>query len=52
MRLHTHRNLINQADYVVADGTGIVKASKRLKRPLARRIPGIELMDQCLKWLI
>ncbi|UZW86639.1 WecB/TagA/CpsF family glycosyltransferase [Staphylococcus lugdunensis] len=47
---HVHyRNLINQADYVVADGTGIVKASKRLKRPLARRIPGIELMDQCLK---
>ena len=28
-----YRNLINQADYVVPDGTGIVKASKRLNSP-------------------
>ena len=41
--------LINQASYIVADGTGVVKASHRLKQPLAHRIPGIELMDECLK---
>ena len=44
-----YRNLINQADYVVPDGTGIVKASKRLKQPLKRRVPGIELLEECLK---
>ncbi|EOB7097215.1 TPA: WecB/TagA/CpsF family glycosyltransferase [Staphylococcus aureus] len=41
--------LINQASYIVADGIGVVKASHRLKQPLAHRIPGIELMDECLK---
>lgn len=45
----TYRQLIHHADYIVADGTGIVKASRRLKRPLQQRIPGIELMDECLK---
>lgn len=45
----TYRQLINQADYIVPDGTGIVKASNRLKTPLKRRIPGIELMNHCMK---
>ena len=35
----SYRKLINKADYVVADGTGIVKASKRLQKPLRRRVP-------------
>ncbi|MDU3969831.1 MAG: N-acetylglucosaminyldiphosphoundecaprenol N-acetyl-beta-D-mannosaminyltransferase TarA [Staphylococcus epidermidis] len=38
-----------QYRYVVPDGTGIVKASKRLKQPLKRRVPGIELLEECLK---
>ena len=46
---HEQYSLINQADYVVPDGTGIVKASKRLKQPLKRRVPGIELLEECLK---
>lgn len=44
-----YKNLINQSDYTVADGTGIVKAAKRLKRPLKRRITGIKLMEESLK---
>ena len=42
-------DLINSSDYVVADGTGVVKASKRLNQPLRRRVPGIELLEECLK---
>lgn len=44
-----YRNLINSADYVIADGTGVVKASRLLKTPLQERVPGIELMEECLK---
>ena len=45
----SYMDLINEADYVVADGTGVVKASKRLNEPLRRRVPGIELLEECLK---
>lgn len=44
-----YRKLINSADYVVPDGTGIVKAASILKTPLKTRVPGIELMEECLK---
>lgn len=30
----TYRQLINSADYVVPDGTGVIKASNRLGTPL------------------
>lgn len=43
-----YRALINSADYVVADGTGVVMASKLLQTPLKERVPGIELMETCL----
>ena len=42
----TYRKLINSASYIIADGTGVVKASNRLKQPLKRRVPGIELMEK------
>ncbi|PHK50457.1 N-acetylglucosaminyldiphosphoundecaprenol N-acetyl-beta-D-mannosaminyltransferase TarA [Staphylococcus edaphicus] len=45
----TYRKLINSADYVIPDGTGIVKAARILKTPLKTRVPGIELMEECLK---
>lgn len=45
----SYMDLINSSDYVVADGTGVVKASKRLNQPLRRRVPGIELLEECLK---
>ena len=48
----SYMDLINEADYVVADGTGVVKASKRLNEPLRRRVPGIELLEECLKLLM
>lgn len=44
-----YRDLINRADYVIADGTGVVKAARLLKTPLSERVPGIELMEECLK---
>ena len=44
----TYRKLINSASYIIADGTGVVKASNRLKQPLKRRVPGIELMEECI----
>src|SRR5699024_2893912 len=44
-----YRKLINKGDYVIPDGTGVVMASKLLKTPLKERVPGIELMEACLK---
>lgn len=44
-----YRNLINRADYVIPDGTGVVKASKLLRTPLKERVPGIEMMESCLE---
>src|SRR5699024_12844974 len=44
-----YRKLINSANYVIPDGTGVVMASKLLKKPLKERVPGIELMKACLK---
>ena len=46
--LYIYRALVNSADYVVADGTGVVMASKLLQTPLKERVPGIELMEVCL----
>ncbi|MCU5746910.1 WecB/TagA/CpsF family glycosyltransferase [Staphylococcus sp. SQ8-PEA] len=44
-----YQRLINQADYVVPDGTGIVMGAKMLKTPLKERVPGIELMEACIR---
>ena len=44
-----YRKLINSANYVIPDGTGVVMASKLLKKPLQERVPGIELKEACLK---
>jgi len=37
--------VLRRADLVVADGIGVVWASRRLGRPLPMRVPGIELME-------
>ena len=34
----TYKQLINSADFVVPDGTGVIKASNRLGTPLKRRV--------------
>lgn len=47
---HEHYlKLINKAEYVVADGSGVIMASKYLRQPLKERVPGIDLMENCLK---
>lgn len=43
-----YQNIITKADYIIPDGTGIVKAAKILGHPLQERVPGIEVMEQCL----
>ncbi|REI09939.1 N-acetylglucosaminyldiphosphoundecaprenol N-acetyl-beta-D-mannosaminyltransferase TarA [Staphylococcus felis] len=43
-----YQKIINSADYVIPDGTGIIKAARMLDTPLQERLPGIELMDACL----
>lgn len=37
--------ILRRADLVVADGIGVVWASRRLGQPLPMRVPGIELME-------
>ncbi|RYG72164.1 glycosyltransferase [Lentibacillus lipolyticus] len=44
------RRAVTASDYVVPDGAGIVLASKYLKRPVAERIPGYELMVDVLAY--
>lgn len=41
--------IMGRADLVVADGIGVVWASKILKQPVAERIPGIELAEALLR---
>ncbi|MCO4341839.1 WecB/TagA/CpsF family glycosyltransferase [Staphylococcus agnetis] len=43
-----YQNIITKADYIIPDGTGIVKAARILGQPLQERVPGIEVMEQCL----
>ncbi|WP_028784043.1 WecB/TagA/CpsF family glycosyltransferase [Thalassobacillus devorans] len=42
--------LQQEADYVVADGIGIIIASKIIKKPLPERIPGYDLMLELLDY--
>jgi N-acetylglucosaminyldiphosphoundecaprenol N-acetyl-beta-D-mannosaminyltransferase len=44
-----YKNLILNADYIIADGIGIVKGGKILGFDVKERIPGIELMIEFLK---
>lgn len=44
-----YMKIIQEADYVVPDGSGILLASKRLKQPLQERITGYDLMMELLK---
>jgi N-acetylglucosaminyldiphosphoundecaprenol N-acetyl-beta-D-mannosaminyltransferase len=41
--------VLNSADIVVADGVGVVWASRRLGRPLPERVPGIDLMSRLIE---
>ena len=42
------RSIINSADILVADGIGLIHASKILKDPLPQRIAGIDLGEKIL----
>lgn len=45
-----YKRIVQSADYVIADGIGIVKASSIKKQPLKERIPGFELMVDLLDY--
>lgn len=44
-----YMNTLKKADYVVADGIGIVKGARILGTPIAERIAGYDLMCELLK---
>jgi N-acetylglucosaminyldiphosphoundecaprenol N-acetyl-beta-D-mannosaminyltransferase len=52
------RQILNQADLAVPDGTGLIFASRLLGRPLKGRVVGVDLMEKICqraaqkKWLV
>lgn len=44
-----YMQVIQKADYVIADGIGIIIGSKIIGQPLPERIPGFDLMQELLK---
>ncbi|MDR0249629.1 MAG: WecB/TagA/CpsF family glycosyltransferase [Oscillospiraceae bacterium] len=45
------RQSLNGADLSVADGIGVVRAAKKLGRPLPSRVPGVELAQGLLAYI-
>ena len=46
----TYLNLVNQADYVIADGYGVILGSKIIRNEMSRRrIAGFDLMTYVRK---
>ncbi|MDQ0352776.1 N-acetylglucosaminyldiphosphoundecaprenol N-acetyl-beta-D-mannosaminyltransferase [Alkalibacillus filiformis] len=45
-----YKEIVSKADYVVADGIGIIIASKIIKKTLPERIPGFELVEEMLAY--
>ena len=44
-----YQQIINHADYVTADGIGIVKGAQILGTPLAERVTGVDTMHALLR---
>ena len=44
-----YKQIIQGADYLIADGYGVILASKILGKPLPERIPGFEIMSELLE---
>ena len=45
-----YAEIIRQADYLVADGIGVVKATQHTAHPLPERVTGYELFEELLRW--
>ncbi|GAA5415803.1 N-acetylglucosaminyldiphosphoundecaprenol N-acetyl-beta-D-mannosaminyltransferase [Paraliobacillus ryukyuensis] len=43
-----YKAIVNQADYILPDGSGIVLASKIMRQPIEERIPGFEVMTHLI----
>ncbi|WP_010648251.1 WecB/TagA/CpsF family glycosyltransferase [Oceanobacillus massiliensis] len=46
----TYKQIIQSADYVIPDGSGIIMAANYIKQPLQEKIPGYDLMIDLLKF--
>lgn len=44
------KSIVKKADYVVADGIGVVNASKLINQPLKERVTGVDLMYDLLNY--
>ncbi|UOR11652.1 WecB/TagA/CpsF family glycosyltransferase [Halobacillus amylolyticus] len=44
-----YKKILKQADYVIADGIGVVIGSRLMREPLPERIAGYDLMQQLLE---
>lgn len=45
----SYMSLVNEADYVIADGIGIIKGSRILGKPIVERVAGYDLMISLLE---
>ena len=45
----TYLNLVNQANFVIADGYGVILGSKMIHNELPERIAGFDLMNSLLE---
>ncbi len=43
------KDILNQADLLIADGAGVVLASRILKRPLKEKVSGVDLVKRILE---
>lgn len=44
------KKVVKSADYVVADGIGIINASKLIKNPIKERVTGVDIMYDLLEY--
>ena len=44
------KTIVKSADYVLADGVGVVNASKLINNPIKERVTGVDLMYDLLKY--
>jgi N-acetylglucosaminyldiphosphoundecaprenol N-acetyl-beta-D-mannosaminyltransferase len=44
-----YQKIVNNADYVIADGYGVVLGSKIIGNPLPERVPGFDIMKELLQ---
>ena len=44
------KTVVKSADYVLADGIGVVNASKLINNPIVERVTGVDMMFDLLQY--